>query len=293
MTSTTVNILVMSSHYKNLTSELIVSKAEHFCHKSQFSQIEYLQCLLDIRVLERTGLDLAFLTRAIAALPNCRTITFNDNIQSWAVERLARKIGENFRGAAIQHFQPVQRAFEILMTAVTASSMPIEKLSICVGCDYAESSNTPQMLALPAYHLACLKPSFNTLRQLDLTLNPLNVPWGPNGNGIHLQWQGKCKTFFKSLPALTHLNLAFHPLTLDVGFKIVSDGLHIPNLKVLTLAGFSSTASEMMQLLYRHKNTLKRLSLVEVCLDKHEWQSLLTMIRDVWVVTDFGTIDYM
>ena len=33
-------------------------------------------------------------------------------------------------------FQPVQRAFEILMMTVTASSVPIEKLRICVRSNY-------------------------------------------------------------------------------------------------------------------------------------------------------------
>ncbi|KAH6857140.1 hypothetical protein B0I37DRAFT_369264 [Chaetomium sp. MPI-CAGE-AT-0009] len=146
-----------------------------------------------------------------------------------------------------------------------------------------------------------------TLVQLDLFSNlaDLNLHFcvcamGCSGVGAkhpdrveyaHKTEAGTLPNFLGALPRLRALAIAFCMAPNNAGMSeawlrdIVRRGQHWPLLTSLSFGGMNLTRSLLMDILARHKGTLRRLELFNVWLDSH-WPSALAEIRDMLSLED-------
>ncbi|KAI1114669.1 hypothetical protein F5Y14DRAFT_413287 [Nemania sp. NC0429] len=98
--------------------------------------------------------------------------------------------------------------------------------------------------------------------------------------------RGGIRNILKSMPKLQCLCIEILNLECDEQEKgawlrdIIEPGFQWPNLKELVLGGIVANRMELMNVLVRHKDTLRRLCLRDVALASTSWRKLLPDIRN-------------
>jgi hypothetical protein len=234
------------------------------------NQQEYDRHLEDQRYMMESGLDTAYLTHALAALPNCKAIGFTSNGWPWGAISQARQTGLFPTSSTWMPESLVfaKRALKVILAAVIASRIPLEEL------DISDTSNiTSDMLAIPERCSQQIQSRLTGLEYLTLSVKPQTGP----------RWAGSVLEFITAFPALARLELLLVYQGSDKYIRITSicESLHVQALRCLMIGGASCTENELALLLLRHRDTLEEIELLGVdIMTGGSWQSLLHIIRD-------------
>lgn len=230
------------------------------------------------------GEDRRCLVQVMRNLPNCKTLVLTDAHVPWGAARLEREVGCVFeRGLDSCYFEEgdfIKHVLDVMLIAVAESKLAVEKLDIYLGHRDEPKSIQPmsvQLLDAPEHNML----GHDGLKILSLTsLRMILSPWPGNQGGP--DWEPSFTRFLALFPQLSDFTLAFdgeeqyddHEV-----FPRISRVLSIPHLRVVDLARFEATVPELEEVLLRHQQTLKEVTLREVKLrGVGSWPSLLSKL---------------
>lgn len=227
-----------------------------------------------------SGRDRAGLVQAMRNLPNCKTLSLTDAHLPWGAEQLLSEVdfpleveeGPEFVFCETER-DFVKYVLDTMLAAAAESKLPIESLDIYMGNMNERRGRHPIPVQLldPPEGL-----EFANLTYLRLILRPrLNRELTPN-------WEPGFTRFLDMFPQLSHFTLGFDGnLEYDrrLLFPRLSKVLSIPHLRVVDLARFETTASELARTLARHQATLGDITLREIKFHSTNWPVLL---RKLW-----------
>ncbi|KAH7008438.1 hypothetical protein EDB80DRAFT_716554 [Ilyonectria destructans] len=222
------------------------------------------------------GRDRAGLVQAMRNLPNCKTLSLTDARLPWGAVGLLNEVEFPFEvstGPDIEDCETdrdfVKHVFDTMLVAAAESKLPIESVDIYMGHMDERRSRDPIAVQLldPPEGL-----EFANVTHLRLILSPyLNRKQTPN-------WEPGFTRFLDMFPQLSHFTLGFDGRSdYDYGllFPRLSKVLSISHLRVVDLARFETTASELARTLARHQATLEDVTLREIKLRSTNWPVLL------------------
>lgn len=247
---------------------------------------EYKRHVDDQNYLRESGLDTAYLTQALAHLPNCRTITIDDERRPWGAASIKRQMGA-FPTSSIdleESARFVKRALRVILTAVVASRLPLEALNICPG--FNREAIGPDMLALPELCSNQLRSCLTSLDALDIMLNP-------NASGSLDDWRRGLVNFVMLFPDLGRFRLSFYTRDEEQRFRTISESLRLQRLRVLELSAVQCTEDDLARFILACKGTLREVGfdLIGIIAGGGTWQSLLCKIRDELSLVRLRMID--
>ncbi|KAL0930007.1 uncharacterized protein CTRU02_208391 [Colletotrichum truncatum] len=224
---------------------------------------------------------MSYLAIALTNLKNCKAIGISDHTRPWGAFKLGRRIGvlpnrfiSDFLPNSMVHALVVIRT---LFFALIKSRLPIEEIYIEFG-DMMEgcTSVIPRMLSLPSSLAKAVKSEITTITKLSLVINPKDSDnhfsqeirkFFAENDPVQEEkydWQSDFHSFSSLFPALTDITLFFNYCEEKQQFPGLSESLYIPLLQRLCLEYLDCTRDELLTLLRRHQNTLRRLTLENV-----------------------------
>ncbi|SPO05341.1 uncharacterized protein DNG_08028 [Cephalotrichum gorgonifer] len=233
----------------------------------------YIRYRDDQRYVAECGLDTAYLTLALATMPNCKTLVLSAHDRPWGARTLARRTGlwpttdihTTARGNFARHTQ------QVVLSAAFASGIKLEKLDILFMPPDPGSRPSVFVPELAAQHIRSRLINLNTLC---LTLSRAHNSYSYNAPGSFTQ-------FLELFPRVECLELCMNSCNDSNLFTTIADSpLHMTALRDLELHGLNCTAPALAKFLCRHQGTLKDVRLKRVhVLQRRGWGLIFHTIR--------------
>jgi hypothetical protein len=249
----------------------------------QFNTREYQKRLYDQADMMQTGYDVKCLTQAMTRLKRCRQINISSSIQAWGLNRLRRSIGilpqRGLTFESKESIRLVHHIIQVVLTAIAASGIPVEVLSIGPDMMLTNANRTNPFMLMGSSSSILEESPAVSLRQLQISLDP-DVPLDDINSGR--KWGPDLIRFINLLPELSHLDLDFQVRDEMGRFSEISKELYIPKLETLKLTCIDCTGEDLALCLMRHHRTLREVVLDSILLigDISVWRWLIEIIRN-------------
>ncbi|KAI4281525.1 MAG: hypothetical protein L6R38_003629 [Xanthoria sp. 2 TBL-2021] len=227
--------------------------------------------LRDQKWLMESGQAAACLALALKNLPNCTAIEVSDQLddfdRSFQKSKAGRLLTTRMTLSASIDF--VKKLISMAMAATNASDCMLETFFI----GHVEEGIGIQQL--PRLSSGMLGHPFSDLPSLCLML-------GLKFGDIRGDWETCLLDFFKLFPSLKDLDLAFQPHLTRAQFSSLAQGLRIEGIVILQLGCVDCHYDDLSNLIKRHGDTLRRITLDAVDLTGYTkpWRRFLEFIRD-------------
>ncbi|KAI1402540.1 hypothetical protein F4819DRAFT_276391 [Hypoxylon fuscum] len=268
---------ILSAISRHPTIRLAVEEIVYsgvFFHHGQHSDQEsgpgreyYYARIEEDKITLRDREDVTITCRALASMPNIRTVTLTNY---WPHDYATRKSPGNAR-------INIDRGFSVMCRAVSISDLPVQEFSV----DYASHHRNGVTAGLSAasflldpYELKYCCAAFRRLRRISLSLSKpkKDEEWD-------ILMEGNVAKVLAAATELEELTLNFTIRSNNVPLEKYTGTHTWPCLRSLKLCEKELPQTELVGLLHRHRQTLKTLCLEEVNLEDGTWQSLVEETR--------------
>ncbi|KAK1707549.1 uncharacterized protein BDZ83DRAFT_712727 [Colletotrichum acutatum] len=243
-----------------------------------------------------TGLDIAYLSAAMANFINCRAIYVMDWGSSeqesppWGLSQLENEIRFELEPWVMRPSGVVfaKRAIVALLSAVIGSRLALERLRIDLAhfpfTQFSVPSSLPHTALCIPQLLAIRTPDalrhVSTLHLLLSSEHMEDIELGLVSNG----WASDVADFIHLFPSVSDLTLQVHTPREDSNYINLWEisTIYIPVLKSLVLSGFEGEGGDLVDLLRRHGASLNDLDLGNINLVQSEsnWSDIVQVVRD-------------
>lgn len=227
----------------------------------------------DQKYMAECGMDTAYLTLALAALPNCKTIVLSAWGRPWGARSLAKQIGlwPSTDPDTIDRGDSARHALQVLLAATVASGISLEKLDILF---IPPDSSVSRYDFVPELAAQQIHTRLIDLKTLCLIISSDSYHISNSSPGSLMQFLGL-------FPTVELLELRMGGRNKADFFTMVAGALHMTALCDLQLHGVNCTVNALAKLLCRHQSTLKDVLFNDVHIREDQgWQLILYIIRE-------------
>jgi len=247
----------------------------------------YKRYLADQKYMVESGLDTAYLTRALINLSNCKVVRINDTNRTWGAASQKRHTGV-FPTTSMDFSESIdylKRLVRVVLAAIMASQVSLDLLEISPG--FNREAMGPQML--PARPDLCISQSLSQLTPL----TSLSLMIDPGIRSDAESWTRKLLQFIELFPALPELSLGFYPHDEEGRLSALSTSLRLQYLQVLSIDWADCSEEDLARLFLNHKDTLREINLdcVFIKEGRGSWQSLRQTVQEQLSIEKFSQLN--
>ncbi|KAJ3531126.1 hypothetical protein NM208_g9024 [Fusarium decemcellulare] len=241
--------------------------------KAVVNTIAYGRYQDDQRYIMECGMATAYLTLALTAMPNCRTIILSGQDRPWGARIQAKQTGlwPATNTDTIESGEFARHALQVLLAAVVASRVLLEELDILFNPLDFHAGSHEFISDLAAQRIRSCFPDLNTLR-----LNVCSEYFALSDSGA-----GSLVRFIELFPAATLLDLRMGGRNKSSLVTTIAGSLQMTALRHLELHWVNCTADALVKILCRHQGTLKDVLFNGVHIHEAEgWPLIFRVLRD-------------
>jgi hypothetical protein len=227
----------------------------------------------DQRYMTECGMDTAYLSLALAALPNCRAIVLSAWDRPWGARPLAQQMGlwPTADANSIEGGDFARRALHVVLAAAVTSRISLEELDILFFDPDSGIRPHEFVSELAAQQIHSCLVDLNTLR---LTVRSEDSILSDGTAGSLVQ-------FLELFPTVDLLELRMGGRNKPALFTAVAGSLHMTALRDLELHWVNCTADALAKILCCHQSTLKDVLFNGVHIrEDRGWQLIFCVLRD-------------
>ncbi|KAI1812789.1 hypothetical protein GGS20DRAFT_599724 [Poronia punctata] len=241
-------------------------------------RIEKNKAVKDVLATTETGI--AYVTHAMARFPNLRSVSIDDDLPWTRCGHLG--CGWGYGLDEQEKFEARHRAFLVILIASAKSGVPLE--CMCFG---SVPSEYPGLSPPPHPDLMRLLP-FDSVKELELSVSRSSVYSYSSRDGPGWICGKPLGDFVAFFPHLRHLALI---TDLDWDLTGFFDNLYRPNLSVLQIRWGKCLSGALQNLLRRHKDTLRVVSLSRLTVTRPLWEEIADQIDDEMSLDSVELVD--
>ncbi|KXJ84635.1 hypothetical protein Micbo1qcDRAFT_154776 [Microdochium bolleyi] len=238
-----------------------------------FEQLDDVSGLRKQKSFKASGIATHYLSLAFSQ-PNLSEIIVSDTRIPWAARSLRRKTGLRMVSSLANtiDFTFIHAIIQATIMAIYTSSVQVA-LHINIGV--ADESIWPDLLVVPDV-------AARFIRQQPKGVTELSLSVSSSSQDKRRIWIDDFLSFVNLFARLESLDLGFNTVDEHLRFPNIAQRAFFPHLRVLMLGFIQCTKEDLMQMVFRHKATLKELVLtrIELPTGTKSWPLLLEAVLD-------------
>ncbi|KAH7231670.1 uncharacterized protein BKA55DRAFT_524014 [Fusarium redolens] len=241
--------------------------------KAVVNTIAYSRYQDDQRYIMECGMATAYLTLALTAMPNCRTIILSGQDRPWGARLQAKQTGlwPTTNTDTIESGEFARHALQVVLAAVVASRVSLEELDILFNLQDFRAGSHEFVSDLAAQQIRSCFLDLDTLR-----LNVCSEYFTLSDSGA-----GSLVRFIELFPTATLLDLRMGGRNKLSLVTAIAGSLQMTALRELELHWVNCTADALVKILCRHQGTLKDVLFNGVHIHETQgWPLIFCVLRD-------------